>query len=144
MSGSRDPDHFERIYQTNPDPWGYLTSTYEIAKYHHSLEVLGGARFRAGLEIGCSIGVLTRMLAAQCDALMGVDFVDHALREAAKRCSDRPWVRFEKRQVPADWPKGRFDLIVLSEVLYFLVPEDIDRLADRVDRGLLPGEPSCW
>jgi len=132
MNGSHDPSHFERIYQSNPDPWGYQTSAYEAAKYQHVLGVLGERRFSSGLEVGCSIGVLTRMLAARCDALLGVDVVDQALEAAAARCADQLWVRFEKMQVPASWPGGSFDLIVLAEMLYFLVPEDIERVAARV------------
>ncbi len=42
-------------------------------------------------------------------------------------------------QVPAEWPACRFDLIVLSEVLYFLAPLDIDRCADHVVASLMPG-----
>ena len=139
MISSRAPGHFERIYRSNPDPWEYLTSPYEREKYRHSLEVLGPARYLSGLEVGCSIGVLTQMLAARCDALLGVDFVDQALREAVDRCADLPWVRFERMQVPAQWPEGQFDLIVLSEVLYFLIGADIDRLAAHVGRSLMPG-----
>ena len=42
-------------------------------------------------------------------------------------------------QVPAEWPTGRFDLIVFSEVLYFLAAADIARCADRIRANLLPG-----
>jgi SAM-dependent methyltransferase len=139
MSGSHEPSHFERLYQSNPDPWGYLTSPYEAAKYRHALEVLGDARFSNGLEVGCSIGVLTQMLAARCDALLGLDVVDRALGDATVRCSDLFWVHFEKMRAPAAWPSGRFDLIVLSEVLYFLVPADIERMAARVANSLMVG-----
>ena len=34
-------------------------------------------------------------------------------------------------QVPHEWPDDVFDLIVLSEILYFLSPADIIALADR-------------
>src|ERR1700760_4307280 len=139
MTGSRDPSHFARLYQSNPDPWGFRTDPYEQAKYHHSIEVLGGHRFTAGLEVGCSIGVLTRMLAPMCATLLAVDIVDEPLAAAAKRCADQWWVRFGRMRIPEEWPDQRFDLIVLSEVLYFLSPVDIDRCASRVGGGLLPG-----
>ncbi|HEX2942758.1 MAG TPA: class I SAM-dependent methyltransferase, partial [Rhodopila sp.] len=89
-------------------------------------------------EVGCSIGVLTRLLAAQCDSLLGVDIVEEPLAAARARCADQPWVRFQRLHVPQSWPDGQFDLIVLSEVLYFLSAADIDRCARHVAASLSP------
>jgi 2-polyprenyl-3-methyl-5-hydroxy-6-metoxy-1,4-benzoquinol methylase len=139
MIGSRDSSHFARLYQSNPDPWGFQTDPYELDKYRHTVEALGGHRFVSGLEVGCSIGVLTRMLAPECETLLAIDIVDQPLEAAAKRCSDQPWVRFQRMQVPDEWPDQRYDLIVLSEVLYFLSPSDIDRCVQRIGGSLLPG-----
>ena len=139
MSGSRDSAHFSRIYQSNPDPWGFRTDPYEQDKYRHSIEVLSDYRFSSGLEVGCSIGVLTQMLALKCDRVLAVDIVDQPLVAAAQRCADQPWVWFQRMQIPGEWPDERFDLIVLSEVLYFLSPEDLDRCAERVKDCVLPG-----
>ncbi len=139
MIGSRDASHFAQMYQSNPDPWGFRTDPYELEKYRYSIEALGGQRFASGLEIGCSIGVLTQMLACACGTLLALDLVDQPLEAAAKRCADQPWVRFQRMQVPDEWPDQHFDLIVLSEVLYFLSPADIDRCARRVKDSLLPG-----
>jgi trans-aconitate methyltransferase len=139
MIGSRDSSHFARLYEANPDPWGFRTDPYEQDKYRRSIEVLGGHRFASGLEVGCSIGVLTRMLAARCETLLALDIVDQPLEAAARRCADQPWVRFRRLQVPDEWPDQTFDLIVLSEVLYFLSPSDVDRCARRAVDSLLPG-----
>jgi SAM-dependent methyltransferase len=138
MSGSRSATHFERLYQSNPDPWGFETSDYEQTKYRRTLSVLEERHFTSGLEVGCSIGILTRMLAPHCDALLGVDIVEDPLTAARSRCADQPQVRLRRMQVPAEWPRQRFDLIVFSEVLYFLSPEDIDCCADHVRSSLLP------
>jgi hypothetical protein len=40
--------------------------------------------------------------------------------------------------VPEQWPDGVFDLILLSEVVYYLSREDVGRLATRVTRSLAP------
>lgn len=79
------------------------------------------------------------MLAPRCDALLGVDIVEEPLDAARARCADQPQVRFQLMQVPSEWPSGGFDLIVFSEVLYFLASGDIDRCAQHVRSSLAPG-----
>ncbi len=138
MTGSRTAGHFHRLYQANPDPWSFASSPYEQAKYQTTLAALGDRRFASGLEVGCSIGILTRMLAPRCDRLLGIDIVEAPLAAARARNASMPHVRFARMTVPADWPGQSFDLIVLSEVLYFLSRTDLDRCADRVAASLLP------
>lgn len=136
-----DPDYFERLYADNPDPWDFATSDYEHRKYAATLAALGdaGTRFRRAFEVGCSIGVLTRQLAARCDALLGVDVADRALDAARARCDDLPGVRLERMVVPDEWPDGRFDLILFSEVLYYLGLDGITQAAERTLASLDPG-----
>jgi chemotaxis methyl-accepting protein methylase len=38
--------------------------------------------------------------------------------------------------VPEQWPDGAFDLIILSEVVYYLHAKDVARLASRVTKAL--------
>jgi SAM-dependent methyltransferase len=129
---SRGPDHFRRLYEVSQDPWQYRTSPYEQAKYRSTIACLGERRFRSGFEAGCSIGILTRLLAPRCEALLAVDIIEEPLRAARAMCADQPWVRFKRMRIPDEWPDEAFDLIVLSEVLYFLSPADIAAVADRV------------
>lgn len=136
MTGSHDVEHFQRLYAHSADPWGMLTSAYEQEKYWRTIAALGDRRFRSGFEPGCSIGVLTRMLAARCDALLAADIVEQPLRTARAFCADLPTVRFVRLRIPAEWPDGRFDLIVLSEILYFLSHGDIAAVAERVRAAL--------
>jgi 2-polyprenyl-3-methyl-5-hydroxy-6-metoxy-1,4-benzoquinol methylase len=135
---SRDAHHFQRLYDASTDPWQIRSSEYERAKYRTTIASLGGKRFRSGFEVGCSIGELTCMLADYCDALLAVDIVEAPLRAACNVCAEQPWVRFAQMEVPRQWPDDMFDLIVLSEVLYFLSPEDIIRVADHVADALVP------
>lgn len=136
---SREPEHFERLYATNPDPWNFSTSRYERDKYEETIAMLQDRHFTRAVEIGCSIGILTKHLAPLCDKLLGIDVVPAALENAARHCAALPHVSFVRMQVPEEWPDEKFDLIVLSEVLYFLTSKDISRLAAQCARGILPG-----
>jgi len=127
---SRDAAYFAALYAANPDPWDFAGSAYEHRKYAATMAALAGRRFGRGFEIGCSIGVLTRSLAARCDALLAADIVETALADARIRCADMAHVAFANLGVPQAWPAGAgFDLIVCSEMLYFLTPADIARVA---------------
>ena len=91
------------------------------------------------LEVGCSIGVLTRSLASRCDTLVAIDAAQTPLVEARRRCADLPGVRFEHMFVPEQWPSGDFELILLSEVVYYFSREDVGRLAARVANSVAKG-----
>jgi hypothetical protein len=119
MGSSVAPAYFEELYADNPDPWGYETSAYEKHKYAATLGALPRARFGCAFEPGCSIGVLTRMLASRCGTLVAADMSDLSLVSARARCRDVRNVRFRCMRIPAEWPNRTFDLIVLSEVLYY-------------------------
>ena len=91
------------------------------------------------LEIGCSIGVLTEALATRCEALLALDVAEAPLGEARQRCAALPHIRFQQMRVPEEWPAGSFDLILLSEVVYYLDETDVERLASRIRESIAPG-----
>jgi SAM-dependent methyltransferase len=133
------PEYFDAIYTTDPDPWKFAASPYERGKYTLTLNAMPKSRYRSALEVGCSIGVLTRLLASRCDAFFAIDAAQTALVEARRRCADLPGVRFEQMFVPEQWPDGDFELILLSEVVYYLSRDDVGRLAARVAGSLAQG-----
>ena len=132
-------DYFTGMYATDPDPWRFATSQYERDKYAATLASFPRPRYASGLEVGCSNGVLTRQLAPHFDALLALDVVPKALEAARKACAEYPQVRFQEAAVPGDWPEGKFDLILLSEVVYYLNRADLDRLVARVGGAMLSG-----
>jgi predicted TPR repeat methyltransferase len=131
--------YFDALYAEKADPWQFATSDYERAKYAATLAALPQPRYRAALEVGCSIGVLTRQLADRCDALLALDIAARALDQARARCADLTQVRFEQRTLPPEWPEGMFDLILLSEVVYYLDRDDVGRLAAQACQAIEPG-----
>lgn len=138
MPNYADPGYFEQLYVADPDPWRFATSDYERQKYAATVEAVPQGRSARVFEVGCSIGVLTRQLAANCDEMLAVDVSQTALEQAEERCEDLPWVNFEKMDVRTEWPDGRFDLILFSEVLYYLGLEGIQQAARRSLESLYP------
>ncbi len=127
--------HFDELYARDPDPWDFATSEYEAAKYEATIAALDPP-YASALEVGCSIGVLTARLAERCERLLAIDVAESALEQARARA---PRATFERREVPEQWPDGPFDLIVCSEVLYYLDDTAVDRTIDEIERTLVPG-----
>ena len=136
---SLDPDYFRGVYAASPDPYGLADRWYEARKYHLSVALLPRQRYRAAFEPGCSVGVLTRMLAARCDRLMACDAVPDAVAAARARTAELPGVRVEERVMPRQWPQATFDLIVFSELLYYFDGADLNLLLKLGTGSLRPG-----
>ncbi len=128
--------YFESLYARTDDPWNYSTSAYEAAKYAATCAALPQARFARAFEVGCSIGVLTSHLAARCDHLLAVDMSETALARARAALADVSHVGIARMCIPREWPPGHFDLMIFSEVLYYLSQADLVRTAARTLEGL--------
>ena len=127
---------FDDFFRRHDDPWGFETRWYEARKRAVLLAALPRASFATALELGCANGVLTAELAGRCDDLLAVDASEPAVRAASDRTRDLANVRVEQRVLPGAWPAGRFDLVVLSELAYYLGADDRDLLARSI-RGSL-------
>ena len=92
--------------------------------------------YRRGFEPGCSIGVLTELLAARCEALVALELMPEVAAKARARSPEH--VAVEVGRIPEDWPTGAFDLVVLSEVLYYLDEDGIADALAKLDASLAP------
>ena len=124
---SLDTSYFDQMYAATDDPWGLATRWYETRKYALSLALLPERHYREAFEPGCSVGVLTAMLAARCGQLLAWDASAGAVRSATARTAALPNVCVRRGAIPGDWPPGQFDLIVFSEVLYYFAGGELDR-----------------
>jgi SAM-dependent methyltransferase len=113
-------ERFERLYQQSPDPWGYRTSVYEREKYQATLAALPQRSHGLCLELGCSIGVFTGLLAARCEHVVAIDFSLGALRLAGQHLREVRNVDLLRASFPEETPPGSWELIVCSEILYYL------------------------
>ncbi|WP_373877307.1 SAM-dependent methyltransferase [Mycobacteroides chelonae] len=133
----RLPDtFFDEMYAISDDPWQLAQRWYEQRKYAITMAMLPRLRYRHAFEPGCSVGVLTEQLAARCERVTAIDLVDSALESARARiarCGLSDRVRFHRQSLDSSWPAEDFDLVVLSEVAYYL---DAALLRDVLDREL--------
>jgi cyclopropane fatty-acyl-phospholipid synthase-like methyltransferase len=138
-TASLDAAYFDGLYAEKPDPWAFETSDYEARKYDATLAALGDERAARALEVGCSIGVLTRRLAERCDALVATEVSRAALAQAEARCADLDNIDFRLVSGAAEGFDGAHDLIVLSEVVYYWDDADLDAVAASIRATLTPG-----
>jgi SAM-dependent methyltransferase len=138
-SQSLPASYFDALYQKDPDPWKFATSEYEAQKYAATLAALPQSQYRAALEIGGSIGVLTQQLAQRCNALLSIDVSKLAQDQAIQRCQQLPQVQFKLMNFPHQYPAEKFDLILVSEVGYYWCREDLQTARQRVLELLQPG-----
>lgn len=136
---SLETAYFDQLYARDTDPWNFARSDYERAKYSHTLRALHRPHYQSAVEVGCSIGILTEQLAPRCAALLALDASERPLIQARDRCKAMPQVRIEQARVPENWPDGTFDLLIFSEVLYYLSPDDLEVVAKLVSRSAAPG-----
>jgi len=134
--------YFEKMYSADQDPWNFEGSAYEKEKYQNTIRQIPLNSYKSALEIGCSIGVLTAMLAEQCVKLIAMDISETALSVAKKRLKKNQAVEFRLGAIPEDYPEESFDLIILSEVGYYLSWNDLliskERIIDSLnEKGIL-------
>lgn len=140
---SRLPDaYFNRMYADAEDPWQLSSRWYEQRKYAITLALLPDRRYRHAFEPGCSIGTLTTLLSSRCDHVTAVDVAEAAIRTAETNllrqgCRDR--VTLSSGSLDDPWPAGPFDLLVLSEIAYYLTADSLATVLRRECRRLQPG-----
>ncbi|RFC65942.1 methyltransferase domain-containing protein [Fulvimarina endophytica] len=127
--------HLQGLYAETDDPWNFRGSPYEAERFVSVAQALPRQRYDAALEIGCGNGELARCIAPRCASYTGIDAVPAAL-DAARIAV--PSARFVEGFMPCRLPEpvGQpgYDLVLLSEILYFLDPSAIARIAEDLDR----------
>ena len=132
-------DFFERKYQHNADPWNFGSSAYELERYERTVQALAGRHFRHAFEPGCSVGVLTERLARICDRVDAIDLSETAVQAARARCAGLEHVYVQTGSLTDPVPETEFDLIVLSEIGYYLDTDELKRCGTALVEKLSSG-----
>lgn len=130
-------EYFDELYAADADPWGLATRGYEQRKLAVLLASLPRPRYHCAFEPGCGIGVTSRALADRCDHLLAVDAAAAAVRQAAARTAGLP-VDVRQARIPEEWPADRFDLVVVSELMYYLSDTARGVVARRLRSAVVP------
>ena len=105
-----------------------------VLEHHLGAGRLAGRRV---LDIGCSSGVITTLIAAAAGPTVGIDVDDQALARA-REGAQLPGLTFRRMSADAlDFPNGSFDVVVCNQMYYWL--EDPARLMAEMSRVLAPG-----
>lgn len=132
-------DHFDRLFDGDDDPWRFRSRWYETRKRAMTLACLTQPHCASIFEPGCANGELSAALATRCDRLVAFDGAQRAVDLARQRTAKWPHVEVRQAWLPDDWPDERFDLIVISELGYFLGANALDVVIARTKQSLTVG-----
>ena len=130
--------YWNAVYRT-ADPWSY-GSPYEQLKYQRTLSLLPARPIRQAVEVACSEGRFSAMLAPRVEHLVASDVSSTALQRAKARCSALPNIEVRRLDFFDEPLPHGLDLLVCSEVLYFSADHtELARVAGRLAASLAPG-----
>lgn len=128
--------HFDALFSDGADPWRTRTRWYERRKRALTMAVLPQERYARACEPGCGAGETTLALSARCGEVVSSDASAAAVMQARARVAGLAHVTIAQARMPSDWPAGTFDLIVVSELGYYLAWDDLARLAQHCGEAM--------
>ncbi|KAA0970720.1 methyltransferase domain-containing protein [Aureimonas fodinaquatilis] len=134
-----DLDGFEKLFRASGDPWNYRSSRFEAIKRRHLIQACGSRKAGRALEVACANGETSRALLPHCLTLTAVDGAPTALAEARRLTNPNLRIQYRYAVLPQDTPRGPFDLIVVSEIAYYLSTRALNQLIKALEHALAPG-----
>lgn len=112
---------FDEIWRDG-DFWQLETSEFECDKYSRQIKLLGDRHYGRVLEIGCGSGYFSRLLTALADKVVALDVSSLAIARARALSTDAERIDFRVVNAMEFDPvgEGPWDLIVMSETIYYL------------------------
>jgi SAM-dependent methyltransferase len=131
-------DFFEEMYRHSSDPWSFASSPYELSRYNAIVHALITNHYRNAFEPGCSVGVLTELLATLCDRIDAMDISPTAVTIATERCARFPHVEIHCGSLDDAFSVEDIDLLVLSEIGYYFDRNRWRSLAENLVKSVVP------
>jgi SAM-dependent methyltransferase len=120
-AGQKAQEFAEKLWKQG-DFWGFETSEYERTRYARLIQLLQGARYALGLELGCGAGHFTRLLAPQVDRLVAYDVSPSAIARARAAGGGDAAIDFRAgNAMDYGWrADGPWDLVVMNDTICYL------------------------
>jgi SAM-dependent methyltransferase len=137
---------FDQLYAGVNDPFGAELPQYRYQqrKYNSLLSMLPRRPYRNVLDVGCGLGTFTRKLALFAEHILGTDISAEAIGQARKLSAAHPNIAYSQEDMLDNNPRqeASFDLIVLADTLYYIVPltdVGLKSIAGNMSMKLAPG-----
>ena len=129
---------FERLYLESPDPWNYQSNVYERRKYEYVLACALKWRSagESGLEVGCSVGVFSRMLAEHFERITAIDVSKEALAAANRYNQNAKNLHFVHSDLQSLDVGEQYDVIFCAEILYYIAEKDVEIVYRQLEKCL--------
>lgn len=115
----------EELFRQITDPWNFEKSVFEYKRYQILLEYIKNLNPKKVLELGCAEGVFTQKLSKICKDITAVEVSKTAIKRAKKRVVKVRFINSDFIKLTPKFEKEFFDLVIASEVLYYLKENDI-------------------
>lgn len=120
------------------DPWGYKSRWYEARRRQLIAAMLPHAHLGEVLELGCSTGLITALLAPRAQRVLAMDVSFAAVDKARQRLQAQPHVQVLHANLVTDWPADRFDSFLVCDVGYYLQQPQLEQLARQMSGSARP------
>ncbi len=130
--------YFDKMFEASEDPWAFRARWYEKRKRALTMACLLQQQYHRVFEPGCANGELSLALAERSVSFLGQDMCERAVALARARLAHQRGAEVRIGEVPRDWPSGHFDLIVLSELGYYLDEEQWRYVIELAQQSLGP------
>jgi len=122
------------MYANNPDPFGVRDTWYERRKLNVLLATLRRDMYAAAWDPACGTGHLATALAPRCEQVLATDASQQAVHltsAIAQGLANVSVRNLRLPNLPATAPA--YDLVVVSEVLFYLSAPDRTRTVQLLD-----------
>ena len=134
-------EYWDTQYAETSDLFELDNVARERARYEFLILALADRPLGKTLELGCSVGVLTEMLAQRATEVVATDISEVVLETARRRLREagHDRVTFLQADLPEGIPGGPFDTVIASELLYYLRADEVTASAGQLAEALAPG-----
>ncbi len=134
-----DLDGFAAKFAGDADPWRTFSNRDEAIKRRAIVHALGGAKPGRVLELASGNGSNSAAIAPGVLRLDATEGTAEGVALTARALGAWPRARATLLALPGRAPRERYDAIVVAELLYYLSPQQMAKVARDVSRWLRPG-----